>query len=71
VILGAISTASYGDRADDPELDDNFTNNQQQDPIAHSPQTNLKTSDEEQSDLNTFWRKEQSTDQTINRRYSR
>jgi hypothetical protein len=30
------------------------TNNQQHDPIVHSPQTNLKTSDEEQSDQNTF-----------------
>jgi hypothetical protein len=55
----------------DPDLDGNVNNNQQHDPIAHSPQTNLKTSDEEQSDLNTFWGNEQSTDQTINRKYSR
>jgi hypothetical protein len=68
VILGAISTARYGDRGDDTELDDNFTNNQQRDPITHSPQANLKTSDEEQSNLNTFWGK---NNPQINRKHSR
>jgi hypothetical protein len=38
--------------------------------LAQEILADLKTSEEEQSDLNTFWGKEQSTDQTINRRYS-
>jgi hypothetical protein len=40
-----------GDRVDDPELDGNFTKNQQHDPIAHFLQTNLRIPNEEQNNL--------------------
>jgi hypothetical protein len=39
------------DQVHNLELDGNFTNNQQYNPIAHFPQTNLRISDEEQNNL--------------------